>query len=175
MILLAVAGGMFAWSSYADRRYLARLNAEIARLDPLAQRAAALDRQVGKTRAQTELLDRFRAQTRLDLDALNELTRIIVPPAWTSAINLNRDTARITGEAPDAAPLVEDPRFLAVLRKLRPRLHQPRRQRRRRRDVPDPHLAGERQMKGDYRPPPADRARRAGHRRNRAPGALFRR
>jgi hypothetical protein len=106
-ILLAVAGGMLAWSSYADRRYLARLNAEIARLDPLAQRAALLDRQVGKTRAQTELLDRFRAQTRLDLDALNELTHIIVPPAWASAINLNRDTARITGEAPDAAPLVK--------------------------------------------------------------------
>lgn len=106
-ILLAIAGGMLAWSSYVDRRYLARLNAEIARLDPIAQRAAALDRQVGKTRAQTELLDRFRAQTRLDLDALNELTRIIVPPAWASAINLNRDTVRITGEAPDAAPLVK--------------------------------------------------------------------
>ena len=53
------------------------------------------------------MLDRFRAETRLDLDALNELTRIIVPPAWASSINLNRDTARITGEAPDASPLVK--------------------------------------------------------------------
>src|SRR6185312_12031497 len=42
----------------------------------------------------------------------------------------------------------QDSRFLFVLRKLRARLHQPRRQRRRRRDVPDPHLAGEREMKG---------------------------
>src|SRR5581483_2044672 len=106
-LLLSLAGGMWAWSSYADRKYLAGLNAEIARLEPAAARAMALDRQIGKARAQTQLLDRFRAQTRLDLDALNELTRIIEPPAWTSVIDLSRDMARITGEAPDASPLVK--------------------------------------------------------------------
>jgi hypothetical protein len=106
-ILLALGGAMFAWSSYADRKYLARLNAEIARLDPVAQRAAVLDRQVGKLRAQTQMLDRFRAQTRYDLDALNELTHLIAPPAWTMGIELNRDTARITGETLDASPLVK--------------------------------------------------------------------
>jgi hypothetical protein len=97
---------MFAWSNYADAKYLKGLNAEIARLEPVAQRARALDREIEKARAQTQLLDRFRAQTRFDLDALNELTRIIQPPAWTSVIDLSRDMVRITGEAPDAAPLV---------------------------------------------------------------------
>ena len=92
---------------YADSKYLAGINAEIARVEPVATRAMALDRQIGKARAQTQLLDRFRAQTRLDLDALNELTRLIEPPAWTSVIDLSRETARITGEARDAAPLVK--------------------------------------------------------------------
>ncbi|HEY7391863.1 MAG TPA: PilN domain-containing protein, partial [Bryobacteraceae bacterium] len=41
-----------------------------------------------------------------DLDALQELTKLLAPPAWTSSINLNRDQARITGEAPQAAPLL---------------------------------------------------------------------
>jgi hypothetical protein len=107
VLLLALAGGMWAWSSYADRKYLAGINAEIARLEPIAARATAIDRQIGKARAQTQMLDRFRAQTRLDLDALNELTQLIAPPAWTSVIDLSRDMARITGEAPDAAPLVK--------------------------------------------------------------------
>ena len=40
------------------------------------------------------------------IDALNELTRLIAPPAWTNSVVLTRDTARITGEAPDAAPLL---------------------------------------------------------------------
>jgi hypothetical protein len=106
-LLLLLAGGMFAWSKYTDSKYLASINAEIARVEPVANRAMALDRQIGKARAQTQQLDRFRAQTRLDLDALNELTRIIEPPAWTSVIDLSREMARITGEARDASPLVK--------------------------------------------------------------------
>jgi Tfp pilus assembly protein PilN len=106
-LLLALVGAMFGWSRYADSKYLAGLNAEIARVEPVAARAMALDRQIGKARAQTQQLDRFRAQTRLDLDALNELTRIIEPPAWTSVIDLSREMARITGEARDASPLVK--------------------------------------------------------------------
>jgi hypothetical protein len=106
-LLLALAGAMFGWSRYTDKKYLAGINAEIARVEPVATRAMALDRQIGKARAQTQLLDRFRAQTRLDLDALNELTRLIEPPAWTSIIDLSREMARITGQARDAAPLVK--------------------------------------------------------------------
>ena len=106
-LLLLVAGGLIGYRTYVDRKYLAELNAEIARVEPLAVRARTVERQVDKARAQTQLLDRFRAQTRLDLDALNELTRIVEPPTWSSMIQLNRDMARITGEAPAAAPLVK--------------------------------------------------------------------
>jgi len=105
-ILVIVAGGMFIWSSYADRQYLARLNAEIARIEPIATRAATVDRQIGKIRSQTELLDRFRTQTRHDLDALQDLSTRLEPPVWTTAVDLNADSVRITGEAPAAAPLI---------------------------------------------------------------------
>jgi hypothetical protein len=104
-VLLAV-GVVALWSPWAEGRYLKQINAEIARTNPKAQRSLELDREISHVRAQTELLDNFRAQTRQDLDALQELTKIIEPPAWTSTVDLNRDTVRITGEAPAAPPLV---------------------------------------------------------------------
>ncbi len=96
-----------AWPKFENRRYLKMLEAEIARVQPGAFRAAALDRETERTRARTALLDRYRGRTRADLDALNELTRLVEPPAWTNAVELTRDTARITGEAPQAAPLLK--------------------------------------------------------------------
>ncbi|MBZ5625584.1 MAG: hypothetical protein LAQ69_43840 [Acidobacteriia bacterium] len=105
VLLAAVATAVY--SSYADRRYLRKLEAEIARFEPQAQRAAAVDRQTTEMRARAQVLDQFRQQTRRDLDALNELTRLVEPPAWTTSTMLTRDTARITGEAPQAAPLLK--------------------------------------------------------------------
>ncbi len=106
LALLALIVAM-AGPKIENRRYLKMLEAEIARVQPGALRAAALDRQTERTRARTELLDRYRSRTRADLDALNELTRLVEPPAWTNAVELTRDTARITGEAPQAAPLLK--------------------------------------------------------------------
>jgi hypothetical protein len=106
-LLLLLAGGLFGYRIWADRKYLAELAAETAKAEPGAARARSLERQIDKARSQTQMLDRFRAQTRLDLDALNELTRLIEPPIWTNLIDLNKDMARISGEAPAAAPLVK--------------------------------------------------------------------
>ena len=104
--LAAVIAG-FAWSAWSDRQYLKKLDAEIARLQPQASRAAALDRQIDQARARAVLLDGFRHQTRMDLDSLNELTRLIEPPAWSNSISLTRDAARVSGEAPVASPLLK--------------------------------------------------------------------
>ena len=138
-LLLLVAGAMFGWSRYADKKYLAGINAEIARVEPVANRAMALDRQIGKARAQTQLLDRFRAQTRLDLDALNELTRLIEPhvpdrafgPADRTAGVDQRDRSEPRncthygrGSRRRAARTTTG--LLAVFRELRPGLHQSR-------------------------------------------------
>ena len=107
VVLLLVAGSMAAYSSFADRRYLGKIQAEIAQVEPQARRAAALDQQIDRIRARARLLLQFRGQTRADLDALNELTHLLEPPAWSSSLDLTRDAARISGEAPQAAPLLK--------------------------------------------------------------------
>ena len=107
VLLLVAVGAVMGYSSFADRRYLKELEAEIAQLGPQAKRAAALDRQITSAQARARLIDQFRNQTKSDLDALNELTKLVEPPAWTSSIQITRDTARIAGEAPQAAPLLK--------------------------------------------------------------------
>jgi len=106
-VLLLVLGASLAWSGLEQRRYLKKLEAEIARLEPQARRAAALDRQIERARSRARLLDDFRARTKSDLEALNELTRLLPPPVWTNMIELSRDAAVINGEAEQAAPLVK--------------------------------------------------------------------
>jgi len=102
-----MAGGAALYVSWSQHQYLKKLDAEIARLQPRADRAMALDRAIANARARTELLDEFRSRTSADLGALNELTRLIEPPAWTNSISLTRDSVRLTGEAPQAAPLLK--------------------------------------------------------------------
>lgn len=104
-LVLMVAGAMAAYSSWSDRDYLHKLNVQIAALEPSRKKADALDRQYEQLRTRAQLLDQFHRQTRADLDALNELTHLIEPPAWTNLIELNRDNARLGGEAPQTAPL----------------------------------------------------------------------
>ena len=106
-ILLLVAGAVVAYNSYADRKYLASIEAEIAKVAPVARRADDLDRQIQQARERSQLLDQFRNLTRQDLDALNELTRLIEPPAWINSTTLQHDSVLISGEAPQAAPLVK--------------------------------------------------------------------
>jgi hypothetical protein len=106
-VVLLLAGGLWLYTAYADRKYLAGLNAQIAKLEPQAQRAAALDREFDRLRARVRLLDRYRDQTRNDLEALNEITRLLAPPVWTNGVDLRRDSVRINGEGPQAAPLVK--------------------------------------------------------------------
>ncbi len=105
--LLIVAGATLAWPGYDQRQYLKELNAEIAQLRPQAARAAALGRQIDHTRARMRLMDEFRSRTRLDLDAITELSRLFPMPAWASSLELSRDGALIIGEADQAAPLVK--------------------------------------------------------------------
>ncbi|HEX3743739.1 MAG TPA: PilN domain-containing protein [Bryobacteraceae bacterium] len=105
-ILLLVAGAILLYNSYSDRKYLASIEAQIAQVAPLAKRADDLDREILLTRQHAQMLDQFRNQTRQDLDALNELTRLIEPPAWINSTTLSRDSVVISGEAPQAAPLV---------------------------------------------------------------------
>lgn len=105
LVIFAIVA-MAAYSRIADQRYLSTLQAEISQLEPQARRAGALDREIDSVRARARLLDQFRGQTRGDMDALEELTRLLAPPVWSNSISLTRDQVRISGEAPQAAPLL---------------------------------------------------------------------
>jgi hypothetical protein len=105
--LLIVLGATLAWPGYEERQYLKGLDAEIARMRPLAARAAVLDKQNEQMRARARLLDEFRSRTRADLAAINELSRLFPMPAWANTMELSRDAALIAGEAEQAAPLIK--------------------------------------------------------------------
>lgn len=106
-LLLLAGGALLAHSALQDKRYLGTLEAEIAKLEPQAKRAAALDRQIDRSQSRVRLLDEFRGHSKADLDALNELTRILAPPTWTNAIDITRDAVTISGETEQAAPLLK--------------------------------------------------------------------
>jgi len=106
--LLVITGtAVLAYNKVADRAYLRKLEQEIVQLEPLARQAAALDRQTDQARTRARLLDEFRGRTRADLDTLEELTKLLPPPIWTSSIDLTRDSANINGEAEQAAGLIK--------------------------------------------------------------------
>ncbi|MDE3166443.1 MAG: PilN domain-containing protein [Acidobacteriota bacterium] len=107
VLALLLAGAGLAYSSWSERQYLDSLNREIARLDPARRGAESYERQTGQSRARALLLEDFRKQTRKDLDALNELTRVIEPPAWVHLLDITHDTVRMDGEAPTAAALMQ--------------------------------------------------------------------
>lgn len=104
VVLAAVALGLF-WR-YWNGSYLGTLNAEIAKVQPLAARASALDQEIQTTRAQTLLLDNLRGRTKADMDVLAAMTELLAPPAWVQGMTVDSATVNITGEAEQAAPLL---------------------------------------------------------------------
>ncbi len=105
-LLVLSAGALAAYSAYVDRSYLNALRSEITRMEPEARKPMQMDHAIETARRRTALLDNFRRRTRADLDALNELTRVVAPPAWASGVEINRDSIRMYGEAPQAPPLL---------------------------------------------------------------------
>jgi len=92
---------------YETRQYLTSLNAQIRRLTPVANRSAALDRQISSARARIALLQEVRSRTKADMDVLGEMTRILAPPAWLNQLEVTRTQVTLAGEAQQAATLLQ--------------------------------------------------------------------
>jgi len=105
-LLLAACGALVAYNRVEQRQYLAKLQAEVAQLEPRAARAQSLDKQIDAMHARTALLDEFRGRPKADLDSLLELTHILQPPIWTGQVEMNRESVNVAGEAEQAAALV---------------------------------------------------------------------
>ena len=106
-LLILASAVMLGYSHFRDRAYLKELEAEIAKLEGPGRHAQSLETENARLRERCRLLDTFRGRTRRDLDALNELTHLLAPPAWISALDMNADTVQLAGEAEQAAALVQ--------------------------------------------------------------------
>ena len=107
VLVMLLGGAAIAYPNYADRHYLSLLHQEISKVEPRARKAVELDRQIATLRNRSQTLDNFRLRTKDDLDALNELTNILAPPAWVTGLQLTRDSLIVNGEAEQAAALLK--------------------------------------------------------------------
>ena len=106
-LVLLAGGAATVLPGFEDRRYLGELNAEIAKVQPAAARAAAIDREIDASRKRTLLLDAFRARSKADMDVLAEMTRLLAAPAWLSSLELNSQQVAVAGETDQAAILLK--------------------------------------------------------------------
>ncbi|MCW5981455.1 MAG: PilN domain-containing protein [Bryobacteraceae bacterium] len=106
-LLVAAVIGLAVYGRIEDRRYLAALEAEAARLTPEAMKVHDLEDRIAALRARRQALRDFRLRTRSDLDALQALTRLLEPPAWVNSLELTRSAVTMNGESPHSAALLE--------------------------------------------------------------------
>lgn len=114
----ALAGSVIALAAVKpveDRKYMEALTREIVRLEPEARKADVLDRSVAAARARTQAIDDFRKRSQKDIDALQELTKMLQPPAFVDQLEMTRNSITLGGQAPQSAGLLkqldDSPRF----------------------------------------------------------------
>ncbi len=106
-ILLLLAVALAAQAPFQQRRHLALLQAEISRHEPMARKSESVRKAAEAARSRIQTLNRFQRRTRQDLDALQELTHLVEPPAWLTGLEMNGTTVVINGQAEQAAPLLK--------------------------------------------------------------------
>jgi len=112
---ITVAGSMAAVAAIAlaavpaveERRYESSLQNEIRTVERQANQAARLDRETSAVRARTMQLDEFRRHTKMDLDVVAEMTKILPEKVWLNSLELSRVQVVVAGEAEQAAPLLK--------------------------------------------------------------------
>jgi Tfp pilus assembly protein PilN len=106
-ILLLVTVALLVRANFQEKRYLASLTREIDKLEPKVKRGAAMERDIALLRNRAQTLDNFRLRSKDDMDALNELTRVLSPPTWLNGLQLSRTLLSITGETDQSTPLLK--------------------------------------------------------------------
>lgn len=99
--------GYLLLPGYQNGSYLESLNVEIAKVQPRAQKAAALDREIEASRTRTLLLDNLRKHGKNDMDVLGSMTSLLAPPVWLRTLEMTPKEVSVSGEADQAAPLLK--------------------------------------------------------------------
>jgi hypothetical protein len=107
VLVLAAAGALAGYPSYENRAYQRELSAQVAKLAPVAARAAQDDKDIADDRARILLLDSLRRRPKQDMDALAELTRDLAPPTWINFLEIASHQVVAGGETGQAEPLLK--------------------------------------------------------------------
>jgi hypothetical protein len=107
LLVLALLTVFVIFPAIEQKRYREDLDRAARQLEPVAAHAQALERKIKDNSSRIIQLDEIRRRPQADLEVLNELTRLLAPPVWTSAIEIYPDTVVISGEADQAAPLLK--------------------------------------------------------------------
>lgn len=106
-VALALGLANLFYTQLEEQRYLAILQDEVKKLSPASKQADTLDQTADSARKKIQLIDQYKRQSQADLDALNELTRIVAPPAWVATFEMNRTTVTIAGESDQSAGMLK--------------------------------------------------------------------
>jgi hypothetical protein len=107
LLVSALVAVFLVFPAMERRRYREDLDRAARQLEPAVSRAQTLEKRVNSDRLRIAALDEFRRRPQADLAVLNELTRLLPPPIWTSAVEIYPDYAIVSGEADQAAPLLK--------------------------------------------------------------------
>ncbi len=107
LLALSLLTAFLIVPAIGQRRYRNELESASRRLEPAAERARRLEREIGQDTGRVRLLDEIRRRPQDDLEVLNELTRLLPDTVWTNAVEIHPDSVTISGEADQAAPLVK--------------------------------------------------------------------
>ena len=117
VVVLGLGLANVFYTQLEEKRYQAILQDEVKKLAPASKQADLLDQTALSDRKKIQLIDQYKRQSQSDLDALNELTRIVAPPAWVTSMELNRTTVTIAGESEQSAGMLktidESPLFMS--------------------------------------------------------------
>ncbi len=126
LILAGLGAALLLQNRWLEANYTKRLQAEIARLQPVVNRTAALDQESARILKQIRELDAFRVSSRRDLDVLLELTKVIEPPGFAQQLSINGTLVNLAGEVDqaegllkklEASPLLKNLEFTAPLQR----------------------------------------------------------
>jgi hypothetical protein len=107
LLVAALVAVFVVFPAIEQRRHRADLDRAARQLEPAVLRTQTLEKKVNSDRLKIAALDEFRRRPQMDLDVLNELTRLLPPPIWTSAVEIYPDYVMVSGEADQAAPLLK--------------------------------------------------------------------
>jgi Tfp pilus assembly protein PilN len=107
LLALALVAVFVVFPALEQKRYREELDRAVRKLEPAVLRTQTLQKKTEADRLRIAALDEFRRRPQADLDVLNELTRLLPPPIWTTAVEIYPDSVVISGEADQAAPLLK--------------------------------------------------------------------